>query len=158
MVSILWLNVKGVDAVGFCPVHSQPWCQHSRPVQPGGHPQLHGLCWQGGSFQVLDFLHFLALLRVLFLPGITRQISWQPLVPLGWSSRVLCGNQRERLLTWQPGSCSYSCQSSIGPSSSSGGFMPWLQARLETEWNGMEYMEPTSVRWIYNTSLIMIMR
>ena len=91
------------------------------------------LCWKGGSFQVGDFSHFHALLHFLFLPVITRQISWPVLVHLVWSSRVLCGSQPERLPTWQAGACSYLCQSSIGPSSSSGGYMPWLQARLETK-------------------------
>ena len=132
-VLISSLNVKGVDPVGFLPVHSHPCRQHCHHVQPGGHPQLPCLCWKGGSFQVGGFSHFHALLHFLFLPVITRQISWPVLVHLVWSSRVLCGSQPERLPTWQAGACSYLCQSSIGPYSSSGGYMPWLQARLE--WN-----------------------
>ena len=112
----------------------------------------------------LTFSH----LHVLFLPDITRQTSWQTLVPPAWSSRVLCGSQRGRLLTWQPGACSYSCQSSIGPYSSSGGCMPWLQARLETklprwgvcllEWNIWKQHQCDEYWQCWNnTSLIMIM-
>ena len=55
IISILLLNVKGVDTGGFCPVKPQPWRQHGRHVQAGAHPQLPCLCRQGGSFQVLDF-------------------------------------------------------------------------------------------------------